>query len=173
LVSKEDWYTLGPVTFANNTASFVVTANRGDTKLSPSAKSTQGAVVENTVSYGAYKLTTSSKWEGMYLDYTFENGKKYRLEYDLEVSSEEGSQLLNIGCHNGSFNGDGKFSISVTDSSGANVSGEIKTSLPPEFETTNRSVYEFTTPITQGRYHIKVEGTKWNNTQDGTPTLYI
>jgi hypothetical protein len=55
-----------------------------------------GDVEVTKLTNNGYSITKSGNYDGLYLEEQWENGTKYKLEYDLKCTEGE---LKNIGCH--------------------------------------------------------------------------
>jgi hypothetical protein len=69
------------------------------------AKPTQGAEMLELAPY-VYKVSKNGMWEGNFIDFEYQDGADYVLEYDIlpntpaKVDWVGNSKIVNIGCHN-------------------------------------------------------------------------
>lgn len=98
---KEDWWAVdGGVTSKGTTVSFKIKLTEKQQELYFIPKAGQGVELKNTNSTKAYKFTTDTEWEGLYVDINWETGVEYILQYELEATS---GTLKIIGGHDTFF----------------------------------------------------------------------
>lgn len=152
----------------DNTISIPLSAISNDTQVTPrDIILTQGAT-EVSKSGGKYRAK-SHEWDGLYVDYAYEDGITYLLSYDFEIiePKENPPTLKNIGCHNASFAENFKITVK-----GINNSVDMTTDKD---ENSNTSVCDLSSyNLTSGKFHVSISG-KFDEgaTENSKPCLYI
>ena len=161
---QDDWYTDKNWSYnpTDKTVSITLSAIGNDTQVTPRDIVLTQGTTEVSKSGGKYRVK-SHEWDGLYVDYAYENGITYLLSYDLEIVKPETTDpptLKNIGCHNTSFVDNFKITVK-------GINNSIDTN-------SDSSICAISSTPTEGKFHVSVKGT-FNSgaAENSKPCLYI
>lgn len=162
---KEDWWIVdGDVTLDETTVSFDIKLTEKHQEIYFTPKAGQGVELKNTNSANAYKFTTDTEWEGLYVDINWEADAEYILQYELEATS---GTLKIIGGHD-TFFATANNVTTIKETNGAEVSCEKIGNDTSRHQRTGGVAFE-----NNKKYIVTVRAKRRSIESDQSPYLWI